>query len=53
MAVWSRQALGLGAEGDEEGISHQRALRPACWPRSDVCLEKWTGKRKADREVRE
>ena len=32
MAVWSRQALGLWAEGDEEGISHQRALRPACWP---------------------
>lgn len=53
MAVWSRQALGLWAEGDEEGISHQRALRPACWPRSDACLEKRTGKRKADRSLGE
>lgn len=53
VALWSRQVLGLWAEGDKEGISHQRAPHPACWPRSDACLEKRTGKGKADRSLGE
>lgn len=33
--------------------SHQRVPHPACWPPSDACLEKRTGKGKADRSLGE